>query len=207
MPPTRSRPKTEQKFKDAVVSILASEGFAPLGISAVATEAGADKVLIYRYFKDFEGLLHAVADERRWIPGAEMLCEALPDAMVDPSRVLERIAESIRKSIRSDACLLQSMRWRQAENNAITQRVSDEWRRLWAELPDYLCVDQSSIERNAWTTALSLLALIIEDSLYASSLNHDAIAMIAEQLSPITPATADGPSRENYDRPLPTNLL
>ena len=61
MSPTRSRPKTEEKFQNAVLKLIADEGCGSLGINSVAQVAGADKVLIYRYFGDFKGLLQRVA--------------------------------------------------------------------------------------------------------------------------------------------------
>jgi len=58
-PPTRNRSETEARIIAAVRSILARDGFAALNMTAVATEAGVDKVLIYRYFGKIDDLLAA----------------------------------------------------------------------------------------------------------------------------------------------------
>lgn len=60
--PTRGRDRsaTEERILAAVGEVLARDGFAALGVNAIAREAGVDKVLIYRYFGGLPELL------RRW---------------------------------------------------------------------------------------------------------------------------------------------
>lgn len=48
---------TIQRLKEAVRAIVAEEGVEALGVNAVAERAGVSKVLIYRYFGSFDGLL------------------------------------------------------------------------------------------------------------------------------------------------------
>lgn len=48
---------TLQRLKDAVCAIVAEEGVGALGVNAVSARAGVSKVLIYRYFGSFDGLL------------------------------------------------------------------------------------------------------------------------------------------------------
>lgn len=57
----KDRQKTEDRILDAVDIILRQQGFHSLGINAVAKEAGVSKVLIYRYFGDFKGLIRSYA--------------------------------------------------------------------------------------------------------------------------------------------------
>jgi AcrR family transcriptional regulator len=52
----RDRKATEEMIVNAFETVLLREGVAGLGINAVAQEAGVNKVLIYRYFKDLPGL-------------------------------------------------------------------------------------------------------------------------------------------------------
>jgi DNA-binding transcriptional regulator YbjK len=59
----KDRGRTEQKILDAVGKIVKEKDFDALGINAIAEEAGVAKVLIYRYFGNFEGLL------REWALG------------------------------------------------------------------------------------------------------------------------------------------
>ncbi len=57
---TRDRDATKKALIEAVVSIALRDGLASLGVNAIAREAGVDKVLIYRYFKNLDGLYEAV---------------------------------------------------------------------------------------------------------------------------------------------------
>lgn len=56
---TRDKETTKLRLIGAVGSLLAREGFGSLGVNALATEAGVDKVLIYRYFGGMDNLLAA----------------------------------------------------------------------------------------------------------------------------------------------------
>jgi AcrR family transcriptional regulator len=56
----RDRPATERRLIHAVEKLLVRGGFGVLGPSAVAREAGVDKMLIYRYFGNLDGLVSAV---------------------------------------------------------------------------------------------------------------------------------------------------
>lgn len=55
----RDREQTERQLVEAVGAIVREEGFDAVGVNAVARRAGVDKVLIYRYFGDLDGLLAA----------------------------------------------------------------------------------------------------------------------------------------------------
>lgn len=61
-PKARDREKTEAAILDAVGRLILRDGLSGVGINAVAREAGADKVLIYRYFGDLDGLYSAYAE-------------------------------------------------------------------------------------------------------------------------------------------------
>jgi len=58
----RDRPKTEQTILDAIGRLILREGLQGVGINALAREAGIDKVLIYRYFGDLDGVYLAFAE-------------------------------------------------------------------------------------------------------------------------------------------------
>lgn len=62
-PKARDREKTEAAILDAVGRLILRDGLSGVGINAVAREAGADKVLIYRYFGDLDGLYSAYAEK------------------------------------------------------------------------------------------------------------------------------------------------
>lgn len=49
--------RSEIQLIEAVSTIIAEEGFSKIGINKIAKTAGCDKVLIYRYFGDLDGLI------------------------------------------------------------------------------------------------------------------------------------------------------
>ncbi len=78
----RDRSATEDRILAAVGEVLAREGFAAIGVNAIAREAGVDKVLIYRYFGGLPDLLRTWgASGRFWPAASEMLGD-------DPAAVL-----------------------------------------------------------------------------------------------------------------------
>jgi len=64
---------TEERILAAVSAVMAREGFAGLGVNAVAHEAGVDKVLIYRYFGGLPELLRAWGHSGRFWPRVQDL--------------------------------------------------------------------------------------------------------------------------------------
>lgn len=61
-PKRRDREKTGRAILDAVGRLILRDGLSGVGVNAVAREAGTDKVLIYRYFGDLDGLYRAYAE-------------------------------------------------------------------------------------------------------------------------------------------------
>lgn len=61
-PRRRDREQTEKAILDAVGRLILREGLSGVGVNALAREAEADKVLIYRYFGDLDGVYRAYAE-------------------------------------------------------------------------------------------------------------------------------------------------
>ena len=92
---SRDREATRARILGAVERIVASEGVSAVGVNAVAAAAGVDKVLLYRYFGGREGMLRALASERRlWPatlvrdPASTGLGAELRDALLECARTL-----------------------------------------------------------------------------------------------------------------------
>ncbi len=60
----RDPEETKQRILDALARIILTCGLSAVGINVLAREAGCDKVLIYRYFGDLDGLYAAFAASR-----------------------------------------------------------------------------------------------------------------------------------------------
>jgi AcrR family transcriptional regulator len=97
----RDAGETKARILEALGHIIIRDGLGAVGINALAREAGADKVLIYRYFGDLDGVYRAYAEQSDfWYSSAEMMAgidaskTALPEAI---KLLLRRHATGIRK--------------------------------------------------------------------------------------------------------------
>jgi len=59
--PTRDSDALRARIMAAVGTMIIRDGLAAIGVNALAREAGCDKVLIYRYFGDMDGVYAAFA--------------------------------------------------------------------------------------------------------------------------------------------------
>jgi AcrR family transcriptional regulator len=87
---------TKVRILDALARLILRDGLAGVGINALAREAGADKVLIYRYFSDLDGAYRAFAERSDfWYSANDLL------AGIDPARMT--LADAIKLSLRRHA--------------------------------------------------------------------------------------------------------
>jgi len=96
---SKNRDETSRKILDAALSLAGEEGFAALGINAVARRAGADKQLIYRYFGGLEGLLAAAGADV-----AERIAAALTPALDPPPESYAVLAERLALALYDQMC-------------------------------------------------------------------------------------------------------
>ena len=82
-PRVRDRQATEERILATVGQVLARDGFAGIGVNAIAREAGVDKVLIYRYFGGLPELLRTWGASGRFWPRVSDLLREDPEL---PSR-------------------------------------------------------------------------------------------------------------------------
>jgi AcrR family transcriptional regulator len=95
----RDPEETKQRILDALARVILREGLAAVGINALAREAGCDKVLIYRYFADLDGLYAAFAASREfWWTVEEMVAGMGPgtSATAAMKQLLRRHTEALR---------------------------------------------------------------------------------------------------------------
>lgn len=79
--PARNRPETERAILGAVGTILATRGYAELGVNAIARIARVDKVLIYRYYGGLPQLLRAYGESGSFWPSVEEIVGPEPAAL------------------------------------------------------------------------------------------------------------------------------
>jgi AcrR family transcriptional regulator len=214
MPRTRSRPKTEAKFQNAVLELVAHNGCGNLGINNVAQTAGADKVLIYRYFKNFNGLLVSVAESRDWLPSSEEICQELPRGEVSALTTLSTLKTILCDHLQQDACAQQLLLWRRVGTCPLCQKFTQEWKSLWQALGRTLTRELRSQQSTSWRQAISLLALIIEAERCGDTVEPQCLQELSNGLDSLTiphdsdhdiaqESASDFPSEVT----LPTNLL
>jgi AcrR family transcriptional regulator len=207
MPRTRSRPRTEAKFLAAVLDLLAEDGCRRLGINAVAQRAGADKVLIYRYFGGLEGLLLRVAESREWLPAPDEVLAAAGSPPGSSGDLLRQACSRVVSHFEADPSARQALLWRRAGDNALTRHFGLAWARFWDELADGLSNGLGTELRGAWREACLLGALLVEAELAGERVDAAVFGRVAAGLEPGAVANvAAASSAEDEDR-LPTNLL
>jgi AcrR family transcriptional regulator len=138
----KNREKTEAKLVQAIAEVLAEKGFTKLGINAVARQAGVDKVLIYRYFDDLNGLMEAYAKSSDfWPSSVELLGEGDELAQLSAMPFADGFAEVFRrysKAIRSRPLTLEILSWETVDRNALTIALEEVRESMGLELMAFL---------------------------------------------------------------------
>ncbi|WP_284616175.1 TetR/AcrR family transcriptional regulator [Aquabacterium humicola] len=132
--PARDRGATEQRILGAVGTVLARDGFAALGVNAIAREAGVDKVLIYRYFGGLPELLQAWgASGRFWPPIEELLGDDPPALLAQPEgERWARFFEHFIDGLRARPLTIEILAAEVLDRNALTAVLESE-REAWGE--------------------------------------------------------------------------
>ena len=99
--PTRDSEAMRARILAAVDALIVRNGLAGVGINALARQAGCDKVLIYRYFGDLDGVYAAYAAKSDFWWTVDDLTEGL-----DPTRT--SLAEALKTMLRRHAEALRS---------------------------------------------------------------------------------------------------
>lgn len=130
----RDRAATEKLILAAVGEVLARDGFAGIGINAIAKHAGVDKVLIYRYFGGLPELLKAWGDSGRFWPDLEELLGPEPHEFLalPASERFARFFEHFIDSLRARPLTLEVLAAEVAERNELTAILEAD-REAWGE--------------------------------------------------------------------------
>ncbi|MFN3231631.1 MAG: TetR/AcrR family transcriptional regulator [Alphaproteobacteria bacterium] len=123
MPVTIQRDKTATRAAliGAVGIIIGRDGFGALGINAVAREAGVDKVLIYRYFENIEGLLAAYGEQGDfWWSVEDVLTDADKSPTGDFAGWLTQVFRHHIEFLRHHPVTLEILAWEMSDRNPLT---------------------------------------------------------------------------------------
>ncbi len=122
----RDKEKTRQLLIDAVGAIVREQGIEGVGINAVAREAGVDKVLIYRYFGDLDGLLSAFVTQQDYYARLDARGVEMPTS-IDKNSILHTAREVLRgqlAAVRGSRELQELLRWELATRNPVTEDIA-----------------------------------------------------------------------------------
>lgn len=155
----RDREQTAQQLIDAVGAIVRDEGIDAVGVNAVARRAGVDKVLIYRYFGDLDGLLGAWIAQQDYF---SRLRETIGDAAAAKGRdavldVARRVLLGQLRATAGNRELLEIFRWELGTRNAVTDAIAREREKQGSAVTRVFerAVDDPSVDVRAIVTILS----------------------------------------------------
>ncbi|TVR31406.1 MAG: TetR/AcrR family transcriptional regulator [Spirochaetaceae bacterium] len=130
----RDRAATEQRLVQATIDLIRDCGFDAAGVNAVAERAGVSKVLIYRYFGDYPGLLRAVANELKGFDPdlASGLMERL-GADASPGSVLRNTVMALREMVTGDELMKGLLVWELSAQNELTAALCESREQIGLE--------------------------------------------------------------------------
>jgi AcrR family transcriptional regulator len=136
VPPSRTRDRaaTEERILAAVGEVLARDGFAALGVNAIAKQAGVDKVLIYRYFGGLPELLRTWGASGRFWPRVADLLGDDPRALLalPPAERYARFFRHFVDELRRRPLTLEVLAAEVVERNELTAILEAE-REAWGD--------------------------------------------------------------------------
>jgi AcrR family transcriptional regulator len=116
-----------------VGQVLAREGFAGIGVNAIAKEAGVDKVLIYRYFGGLPDLLAFYGGSGQFWPSVdELLGPDAPAPGVTLAQQLDRLIARFVEALRQRPLTIEILAWETVARNELTavlETVREDWGR------------------------------------------------------------------------------
>lgn len=132
--PQRDRAATEARILAAVGEVLAREGFAAIGVNAIAREAAVDKVLIYRYFGGLPELLKIWGSSGRFWPSVNELLGPRPEDLLSlpEAERFARFFEHFIDGLRGRPLTLEILAAEVQQRNELTAILETE-REAWGE--------------------------------------------------------------------------
>jgi len=183
----RDRAATKQRLIDAVGSVLERDGVLALGINSIAKRANVDKVLIYRYFSNLNGLFDAYAAKTRLWPDLADVAGDAPAvfrtlAPIDRlTLVLGNLAEALARRPRS----LDIAAWRVLETNALTEALAAQQATLNRQILDLAFAGSALTADNAAPRLAMIIDAVIMDVLRAHQ-SESPPALGSSQLQDLT---------------------
>lgn len=121
----RDKAATQQKLIEAVGQIIREKGFQGLGINSVAQTAGVDKVLIYRYFSDLNGLIRAYLAQEDYFANLDKITENTPiDSKKDLVQMSRQLFIGQLHEVLKNQALQEILLWELTQKNEILDELA-----------------------------------------------------------------------------------
>lgn len=147
----KDKDQTMSKLLMAFDKILVEEGFQSLGINKIAKTAGVSKVLIYRYFADFDGLLAAYLEQKAfWLTEGQTDIVAIKQLNAQQVRQLAiQLFHNLLDSLVESTEQQEIRRWELMEYNqvidAIGKKIEDPSKQRNKAMAEILGVDEDDV--------------------------------------------------------------
>ncbi len=155
----KKRRRTTQQVKDdiinAVGNVIEKQGISKLGVESVAAEAGMDKAMLYRHYKDFNDILkNYIEQEDFWVNilNKQTGVLATDDLIHHISQLIESQFAEILKNVK----LQELIKWELVDKNHLMKDISQKRENLAKDL--LAMVESSFPYKNI--SSNSLLAII-----------------------------------------------
>ena len=157
----RDRPGTEEKLRAAVETLLLKGGLGSLTPSAVAHQAGVDKMLIYRYFGGLAGLARSITERPGFFPSFGELCGGDPEALKrqPPAERAVMIVQAYANALMARPVVLEIMAWELVERTPLTLITESAREAVGMQIITELFGDVSPPNKLAPVTALCSAAI------------------------------------------------
>jgi AcrR family transcriptional regulator len=138
----RDKQATRARILSAVGEVLSKQGFARLGVNSVAHEAGVDKVLIYRYFGDLDGLLRTYVEDNPVACSPPPLAWPAREKAISPGVTTTLLLCEQLEELRRRPVVQEMIRGELHESNILTQQCATARERMVKEYLARLPFDQ-----------------------------------------------------------------
>jgi AcrR family transcriptional regulator len=118
----RDASRTRQRILGAAARLAARSGFASLGPTAIAAEAGVGKPLVYRYFGGLAGLLGALARGEDFWPGVAELTAGEPPPRGYAEWIQRTVVRYLRGLLRR-GLTREALAWELVEQDDLTRTL------------------------------------------------------------------------------------
>ena len=194
--PKREKNKelTQQRLVDATIELLKKNGFASLGVNAIAEQANVNKALIYRYFNGLPGLMKAAASELD-LTQTKILDLSLPENQdkVDLKALLYEDFQAIHEKLQNDSLAQKLMIQELSEENEITRAFAETMEMQGLEATEQARILFSKVSKQEEPETLDFQAIfaLVSAALYYLTLRSSTVQMFNG---------VDIQSKEGWDR-------